>query len=155
MVEERPAPGGDGWGYRDPPEATIVKPIRKSCLASSLAALLAFSPASPAVGDGLSVVWLKPEEIKLGANPDRSRSMDVATFAGDMAGPGLYAVRVQPHGHPDDHAVVVRSGTPRIGFGEPAGTPHFARVRGADTIVRTSGIGPADTVDPGTGVSGR
>lgn len=159
-------------------------------LASPLAMALALAFAVPALGEGytpvpltpaaMTPVRLTPDEIQLKSDASRPGSMDIATLAGDLAKPGLYAVRirlpsqirVQPHTHPDDRAVVVLAGTVHIGFGErfdpalmrampagsffvePARTPHFAWVQGADAIVQASGIGPSGTVYLSSGEAG-
>lgn len=122
--------------------------------------------------DGFAPIRLTPDEIKLSADASRPGSMSLATLAGDMAKPGLYAVRIRmpsqlkvlPHTHPEDRLVAVLSGTLHFGFGErfdpdrmralpagsffiePARTPHFALVGGEDAIVQVTGIGPSATV---------
>lgn len=149
-----------------------MKTVSFPRLASPLAMALALAFAVPALGEDYTPVRLTPDEIQLKSDASRPGSMDIATLAGDLAKPGLYAVRirlpsqirVQPHTHPDDRAVVVLSGTVHIGFGErfdpalmramppgsffvePARIPHFAWVQGADAIVQVSGIGPSGTV---------
>lgn len=145
-----------------------------------LAVASACSLNLPAWSDGFAPIRLTPDEIKLSADASRPGSMSLATLAGDMAKPGLYAVRIRmpsqlqvlPHTHPEDRLVVVLSGTLHFGFGErfdpdqmralpagsffiePARTPHFAWVRGEDAIVQVSGIGPSATVYLGSGGAG-
>jgi len=143
----------------------------------ALAAVSMFLLDLPAWGEGFAPIRLTADEINLVADPSRPGGMSLATLAGDMAKPGLYAVRirmpsqlqVRPHVHPEDRMVVVLAGTLHVGFGErfepermramtpgsffvePARAPHFAWVRGEDVIVQVSGIGPSGTVylDPG------
>lgn len=141
-------------------------------LLPALAMALGLALCPPARGDGYGPIRLVPEEIRLDADPSRPGGMSLATLAGDMARPGLYAVRIRmpsqlrvlPHVHPEDRMVVVLSGTLHVGFGErfepermramppgsffvePARTPHFAWVRGEDVIVQVSGVGPSGTV---------
>lgn len=141
-------------------------------LVPALAMALVFSLSPPVRGDAYAPIWLVPEEIRLDVDPSRPGGMSLATLAGDMAKPGLYAVRIRmpsqlrvlPHIHPEDRMVVVLSGTLHVGFGErfepermramtpgsffvePALAPHFAWVRGEDVIVQVSGIGPSGTV---------
>ncbi len=145
-------------------------PLPRLVLALALAS--ACSLNLPARSDGFAPIRLTPEEIRLDADASRPGGMSLATLAGDMAKPGLYAVRirmpgqlkVQPHTHPEDRLVVVLSGTLHVGFGErfepdrmrampagsffvePARTPHFAWVRGEDAVVQVSGVGPSGTV---------
>lgn len=149
-----------------------MKSLRFPRLASPLAMVLALSLALPALGEGMTAVRLAPEEIKLTADASRPGSMDMATLAGDMGKPGLYAARIRipgqlripPHVHPDDRVVIVLSGTLHFGFGEqfdpalmkalpagsffvePAGTPHYAWAQTSDVILQVSGIGPSGTV---------
>lgn len=157
-----------------------MKSLRIPRLALALAAVSVFSLNLPARSEGFAPIRLIPEEIKLSADASRPGSMSLATLAGDMAKPGLYAVRirmpgqikVQPHIHPEDRLVVVMSGTLHFGFGErfdpalmramtpgsffvePARTPHFAWVQGEDVVVQVSGIGPSGTVYLNTGETG-
>lgn len=157
-----------------------MKSVRFSRLASGLLLAGVVALAAPARGEGIAPVRLAPEEIRLSADTSRPGSMDMATLAGDMGKPGLYAARIRipgqlripPHVHPEDRLVVVLSGTLHIGFGErfdpalmkalppgsffvePAGKPHFAWVQGDDVIVQVSGIGPSGTVYLGTGEAG-
>lgn len=124
-----------------------------------------------ALGEGLPLLRLAPEEIQLATDASRPGSMAMATLAGDMGKAGLYAARVRipdqlrvlPHTHPDDRLVVVLSGTLHVGFGErfdpglmkampagsfftePAGQPHFAWARAGDVILQVSGTGPSGT----------
>ncbi len=146
-----------------------------SRLALGLAA--AFTLNLPAVSGNFTPLTYTPDEIHLAADPARPGGMSLASLAGGLDQPGLYAVRirlpsqirVQPHVHPDDRMVVVMAGTVLIGFGdrfdpaqmrpmppgsffvEPANTPHFAWVPGPDAIVQVSGIGPSATtyLNPG------
>lgn len=149
-----------------------MKSILIPCLASALAAVTVLSLAVPAWGEGIGPVRLAPDEISLSSDASRPGGMEMATLAGDMGKPGLYAARIRipgqlripPHTHPEDRVVVVLSGTLHVGFGdrfdpavmkamptggffvEPAGMPHFAWARGEDVIVQVSGIGPSGTV---------
>lgn len=146
-------------------------------LALAAVSFLAWGQATWA--EGLAPLTLSPAQIRLEADPSRPGGMSLATLAGDMARPGLYAarirmpagLRVEPHFHPEDRVVVVLSGTLHIGFGErfdadrlrampagsffvePAGIAHFARVGDEDAIVQVSGIGPSGTtyLQPGGG----
>lgn len=157
-----------------------MKSPRIPRLALFLAAVSAFSLNLSARSEGFVPVRLTPDEIQLTADASRPGSMSLSTLAGDMAKPGLYAVRirmpsqlqVQPHVHPEDRMVVVLTGTLHVGFGErfdpermramtpgsffvePARTPHFAWVRGEDVIVQVSGIGPSGTVYLNPGAPG-
>jgi quercetin dioxygenase-like cupin family protein len=125
-------------------------------------------------------VRLTPDEIRLSADASRPGAMEMAALAGDMAKPGLYAariripggLRIEPHVHPDDRAVVVLAGTLYVGYGdrfdpaamkalppgsfftEPAGKAHFAWARDGDVILQVSGIGPSGTVYLRDGGSG-
>lgn len=157
-----------------------MKSPRIPRLALALAAVSVFSLNPPARSEGFVPVRLTPDEIQLTADASRPGSMSLATLAGDMAKPGLYAVRirmpsqikVQPHIHPEDRLVVVMSGTLHFGFGErfdpaqmramtpgsffvePARTPHFAWVQGEDVVLQVSGIGPSGTVYLNTSETG-
>lgn len=142
------------------------------------ALLLALS--LPARGGEMAAVRYTADEVPLRADSGRPGGMDMATLAGDMAKPGLYAARIRipaglrvlPHTHPEDRLVVVLSGTLHVGYGgrfdasrmkalppggfftEPAGQPHFAWAQTEDVIVQVSGIGPSGTVYVDAGPAG-
>ncbi len=148
--------------------------------ALALAALAAFVWGQPAGGEGFVPLTLTPAEIHPQADTSRPGGMAIATLAGDMAKPGLYAarirmpagLRVEPHFHPENRVVAVLSGTLHIGFGErfeperlrampagsffiePAGVPHFARVGEEDAILQVSGVGPSGTTYLHPGAAG-
>ncbi len=94
-------------------------------LVLALVTVSALFPGLPAWSEGFAPVRLTPDEIQLAADANRPGSMSLATLAGDMGKPGLYAVRIRmpsqlqvlPHVHPEDRLVVVLSGTLHVGFG--------------------------------------
>lgn len=140
---------------------------RPACSALLLA--LAFAPAIHA-DQPLPERRLTPADLGALGGKAGAR-LQMSALVGDSSRPGLYSVRVsipahtrvQPHTHRDNRAVLVVSGTWRMGYGtrfaaaalkalpagsfytEPAGQPHFAETQDEPVVIIVTGYGPSDT----------
>ena len=136
---------------------------------SALLLALVFAPAIHA-DQPLPQRRLTPTELSAVAETSRP-GVQMSALVGDSRRPGLYSVRVsipahtrvQPHTHRDNRAVLVLSGTWRMGYGahfdsaalkelpagsfytEPAGQPHFAETGDEPVVLIVTGYGPSDT----------
>ena len=130
---------------------------------------VAFAPAIHA-DQPLPERRLTPAELTALAGAPGAR-VQMSALVGDSSRAGLYSVRVsipahtrvQPHTHRDNRAVLVLSGTWRMGYGtrfssaalkalpagsfytEPAGQPHFAETQDEPVVLIVTGYGPSNT----------
>lgn len=149
--------------------------LAAGCLLAAAVSGAATDPGATAGGAGF--VRLTPEQIRWEDVPD-GHGAQIATIAGNPAGPGLYVQRVRfpphvmdrPHWHPGDRYITVIKGTWFTGTGatfdpsrsvalkpgsymfHPARALHWDGSNSdEEVIVQVVGLGPVETTpaDPG------